>query len=214
MQMNFFNTLTRSLQHFEPSEKSRVKLYTCGPTVYNHVHIGNLRAFIAADILKRALEFNGYDVDWVMNITDLDDKTIANTIKESGSAAGIADLEKFTQKYFDTFLQDLKKINVEEQDISFVKVTEKIADIQLYILELIKRGFAYKAEDGSTYFSIEKYQQKFSDYGALVGEKFLEGKKIGRGWRLMNMKKKIFQTLPFGRRTAKTTPKFSGSTQI
>jgi|SRR5579872_1228264 len=177
--MKFFNTLGRKIQDFEPDKKSAVNLYSCGPTVYAQVHIGNLRAFIFADILKRALEFNNFDVNWTMNITDIDDKTINNTIKEFGAQSTPEDLIKFTSKFTLSFLDDLKKVNIDEQDVSFVKVTEKIADIQLYILQLVKKGFGYKAEDGSTYFSIEKYQQAFGDYGALVGEKFLEGKKIG-----------------------------------
>ncbi len=179
MAMKFFNSLGRQLQEFKALDNKEVDLYTCGPTVYNHVHIGNLRAYIAADILKRALTANGYNVNWVMNITDVDDKTIANTIKEFGPKANVENLKTFSQKYFETFLADLKKINVNQRDISFVKVTEKIADIQEYIVKLITKGYAYKAEDGSTYFSIEKYQNEFKDYGVLVGPKFLEGKKIG-----------------------------------
>lgn len=177
--MQITNTLGHRLEDFKPLNPKEVKLYTCGPTVYNHVHIGNLRAYIFADIVMRALSFNGYNVNWVMNITDVDDKTIANTIKESGAKAGVEDLKTFTQRYFETFLTDLEKINVNSQGISFVKVTEKIADIQEYIVKLMDKGFAYKTDDGSTYFSIEKYQEKFGDYGALVGPKFLQGKKIG-----------------------------------
>ena len=179
MALKIFNTLGHDLEEFKPSDKNKVKLYTCGPTVYNHVHIGNLRAYITPDILKRALEFNGYDVDWVMNITDVDDKTIANTIKKYGQNAGVAELQKFTDEYFQIFLEDLKKININPEGIRFVKVTEKIADIQLYILELLKKGYAYTADDDSTYFNIEKYQKDFGNYGELVGEKFLEGKKVG-----------------------------------
>ncbi len=175
----FYNTLKRVVEPFQPINDMEVRLYTCGPTVYNHAHIGNFRAYISADILKRALSFNGYSVKWVMNITDVDDKTIHNTIKEFGSTAKVNDLKKFTDRYYQLFLSDLNKVNIDTKDISFVKVTEKIADIQEYILKLIERGYAYKTDDGSTYFSIEKYQKDFGDYGNLVGEKFLEGKKIG-----------------------------------
>ncbi|MEK7651791.1 MAG: cysteine--tRNA ligase [Patescibacteria group bacterium] len=179
MNLKIYNTLKHSVEDFKPSDKNKVKLYTCGPTVYNNVHIGNLRSYINADVLKRTLEFNGYAVDWVMNITDVDDKTINNTIKEFGSEANTEQLKTFTARYFEGFLEDLGKINVNQKDISFVKVTDKIPDIQDFILALIKKGYAYKADDGSTYFSIEKYQKDFGDYGNLVGEKFLEGKKIG-----------------------------------
>jgi cysteinyl-tRNA synthetase len=85
MQLQFFNSLTKKIEPFEvPTGHVKVNLYTCGPTVYNTAHIGNLRSYINADLLARALEWNGHDVDWVMNITDVDDKTIANTIKEFG----------------------------------------------------------------------------------------------------------------------------------
>ncbi|MDB4940288.1 MAG: Cysteine--tRNA ligase [Candidatus Doudnabacteria bacterium] len=179
MKFSFYNTLKHRIEQFKPLNKAEVKLYTCGPTVYNHAHIGNLRAYLSADILKRALQFNDYDVNWVMNITDIDDKTIANTIKEHGNSANVENLKEFTNRFYQIFLEDLKKINIEPKDISFVKVTEKIADIQEYIVKLMEKGYAYKTEDGSTYFSIAKYQKDFGDYGDLVGEKFIEGKKIG-----------------------------------
>ncbi|GAC1414066.1 MAG: cysteine--tRNA ligase [Candidatus Doudnabacteria bacterium] len=179
MNFSFFNTLKHQIEEFKPISPTEVKLYTCGPTVYNHAHIGNLRSYLSADILKRTLEFNGYNVNWVMNITDVDDKTIANTIKEFGPGAGVEQLKIFTDRYYQIFLEDLDKLNIDRQGISFVKVTEKIADIQEYIVKLIQKGYAYKTEDGSTYFSISKYQKHFGDYGNLVGEKFLEGKKIG-----------------------------------
>ncbi len=179
MNLRLFNTLGQEIQDFKPISESEVRVYTCGPTVYNHVHIGNLRAYISSDVLKRALSFAGYDVNWVMNVTDVDDKTIANTIKEFGIQSTPKELRKFTDKYFQTFLEDLEKVNINPDDISFVKVADKIADIQEYIVKLIEKGFAYKAEDGSTYFSIAKYQELIGDYGALIGTKFLEGKKIG-----------------------------------
>lgn len=179
MTLRISNTLAREIQEFKPLSKEEVRLYTCGPTVYNHVHIGNLRAYINADILKRALGFSGFDVNWVMNITDVEDKIIATITKKFGPSAAVAELKKFTDQYFQTFLSDLEKININPEDISFVKVSDKIADIQEYIVKLIEKGYAYKADDGSTYFSISKYQEDFGDYGTLIGEKFLEGKKIG-----------------------------------
>ena len=179
MPLEIFNTLGRKKEAFQAKSKTQVNLYTCGPTVYNYVHIGNLRSYIHSDILKRVLNFLNYNVRWVMNITDVDDKTIGGTIKEAGDSADVTKLEKFTNTYTQAFLSDLDKINIVRQDIEFVKVTEKISDIQLFILELLKKGYAYRAEDGSVYFSIEKYQQDFNDYDKLVGEKFLEGKKIG-----------------------------------
>lgn len=179
MALRLFNTLGRETQEFIPLSSKEVNLYSCGPTVYDRVHIGNLRSFLHADVLKRALDFLGYDVHWVMNITDIDDKTIKGAITEFGAKAGPEELEKYTDKYVDYFIEDLKKINVRDSDIDFVEVSNKIADIQEFIERLLEKGVAYKADDGSTYFSIEKYQQMLGDYGSLVGEKFLEGKKIG-----------------------------------
>lgn len=179
MDFKLYNTITHRLESFKPEDKNEVRLYTCGPTVYNRSHIGNLRAFLMADLLKRTLEFNNYNVKWVMNVTDVDDKTIANTIKTFGPKAGVEELKKFTDVFFQFFQNDLQKVNINPKTIQFVKVTEKIADIQLYIIKLIEKGFAYKAEDGSTYFNIEKYQEAFGDYGILVGDKFLQGKKVG-----------------------------------
>lgn len=189
MALKLFNTLGRQKQEFTPLSGNEVRLYTCGPTVYNHVHIGNLRAYISADILKRVLEFNDYDVNWVMNITDVDDKTIANTIHKFGDRADVTSLKNYTNEFFQTFLDDLEKINVQQKDIQFVKITEKIADIQEYIELLLQKGYAYKAEDGSTYFNVGKYQKDFGDYASLVGEKFLEGKKTGTRINLDEYKK-------------------------
>lgn len=114
-----------------------------------------------------------------MNITDIDDKTIHNTIEEFGQEAGVKELKKYTDRYTQIFLGDLKKLNVNTSEIKFIKVSEVVPAIQEFIVKLIDKGYAYKAEDGSTYFNIEKYQQDFGNYGQLVGEKFLEGKKIG-----------------------------------
>lgn len=156
-------------------------LYTCGPTVYNFAHIGNLRSYVFADIIYRSEKFRGHKVFWVINITDVDDKTIKNTQKEFGEGANLTDLKKYTDKFYQAFLSDLVKLNVSTQDIRFIKVSEVIPEIQDFIVKLIEKKYAYKADDGSTYFDIEKYQNDFGHYGHLVGEKFLEGKKIGAG---------------------------------
>lgn len=179
MALKLFNSLDRINEDFRPLSLNEVNLYSCGPTVHDRVHIGNLRAFLLGDILKRTLDFLGYDVHWVMNITDIDDKTIAKTIAEFGPEAGVNELKKFTDRYTEIFLDDLKKVNIQQSDIDFVEATSRVADIQEFIERLIEKGIAYKADDGSTYFSIAKYQEIVGDYGRLVGEKFLEGKKIG-----------------------------------
>ncbi len=181
MDLIFYNTLTRTKEEFSPvaGEGKEVNLYTCGPTVYNYAHIGNLRSYVFADIVYRLLKFAGYKVNWVMNITNVDDKTIRGTIGKYGETAGVEELKKYTEEYYQAFLADLDELNVQRKEAKFIKVTEVIPQIQNFILELIKKGYAYKADDGSTYFSINKYQEVFEDYGELVGEKFLEGKKIG-----------------------------------
>lgn len=159
--------------------KKKLNFYTCGPTVYNLAHIGNLRAYVFADLVYRAKKFTKENPQWVMNLTDIDDKTIKKTIEEFGQAAGVEALREYTERYTKIFLQDLEKLNVSVPKIKFVKVSTVISEIQDFIIELINKGYAYKAEDGSTYFNIEKYQQDFGHYGELVGAKFLEGKKIG-----------------------------------
>ena len=131
-------------------------MYTCGPTVYNFAHIGNFRAYICADILKRYLEYKGYDVLHVMNITDVDDKTIRDSQKE-----GLG-LKQFTDKYSNAFFEDIEKLNIEKAHF-FPKATEHIAEMIVLIKNLMKKGYAYRGEDGSIYFAISK----FKDYGKL-----------------------------------------------
>lgn len=179
MALNFFNSLGRSKQDFIPVDPPEVSLYTCGPTIYNYAHIGNLRAYLFADLLFRTLKYTGFNTNWVMNITDVDDKTIRGAIDEFGAETSIETFKKYTDKFYTAFLGDLDSINIDRANIKFIKVTDAIAEIQNFIITLLDKGFAYQAEDGSTYFSIEKYQQAFGDYGSLIGEKFIEGKKIG-----------------------------------
>lgn len=180
MPLKFYNTLTRKKDEFEPPKDGFIRLYTCGPTVYDHAHIGNLRSYIFADVLRRVLKYNGYTVRWVMNITDVDDKTIKRTVDEFGPNATKENLREYTDKYFASFKEDLGKLNIptDEPEIEFIRVSEKIPEIKDFIKKLIGLGYAYKTDDG-VYFSIEKYQEKFGDYGSLVGENFLKGKKTG-----------------------------------
>lgn len=176
--LNLYNTLTRKIEEIIPADGKTVRLYTCGPTVYNFVHIGNLRTYISADLLYRTLIFDGYNVDYAMNITDVDDKTIKATLAEFGPEATVADLKTFTDRFLETFLEDLNKVSIDASKIRMIRVSEVIPQIQEFILELIQKGYAYHTDDG-VYFSIEKYQADFHDYGTLIGEKFLEGKKVG-----------------------------------
>ena len=120
--LHFFNSLTRKKEKFVPINDEKVYLYTCGPTVYDYAHIGNFRAFIFEDLLKRWLESIGYKVTHVMNITDVDDKTIRDSQKEGVS------LNEFTEKYTKAFFEDLKALNIEKASI-FPKATEHIKEM-------------------------------------------------------------------------------------
>lgn len=154
--MKLDNTLSQKIEEFKPIEKNQVKFYTCGPTVYDYAHIGNLRTFIFEDVLRRTLEFFGYDVKQVMNITNIDDKTIA---RGQGKKA---EFDQLTKKYEEEFWADLVKLNILKPKET-PRATEYIEKIVEFVKDLINKGFAYKGEDGSIYFSIEK----FADYGKL-----------------------------------------------
>ena len=188
--LKLYNPLTRKLEVFKPLKGKTVNLYTCGPTVYDEAHIGNLRSYIFADILRRTLEYNGCKVRWAMNITDVDDKTIKRTVDEFGSRATPKELRAYTGRFIAKFKNDLREVNVptDPKHITFIRVSDKINAIKGFIKKLIKLGYAYKSPDG-VYFSIQKYQKKFGDYGALVGKDFLRGKKTGARVRVDDYEK-------------------------
>ena len=156
--LKIYNTLTKNTEEFSPTKENEVKIYTCGPTVYNYPHIGNYRAYIFADILKRTISYNGYGVKHVMNITDVDDKTIRESQKEGKS------LKEFTEFYENEFKKDIASLNIINPD-KFTKATDYIDKMVEIIEKLIEKGFAYKSTDGSVYFNINK----FTDYGKLSG---------------------------------------------
>lgn len=171
------NTLTKKPAIIKASGP-KLNFYTCGPTVYDYAHIGNLRSFIFADVLFRALKAENKKVRWVMNLTDVDDKTIRRTIEKYGPKATNDDLRKYTDFYIEAFKKDLRDLNVSVDEIKFVRVSDSMDAITKLIKTLLRKGYAYKADDG-VYFSISKYQKNFKDYGALVGKNFLKGKEIG-----------------------------------
>ena len=162
-----YNTLTRKKEPFVPIKKSQVGMYSCGPTVYNYPHIGNYRAYLTADFLKRILQYNGFKVKQVMNITDVDDKTIRDSQKENIS------LKKFTDRYTKIFLDEIKTLNIEKPE-KIPKATQHIKEMVALIKKLLNKKVAYKGEDGSIYYSISK----FKPYGALANIKF-KGLKAG-----------------------------------
>lgn len=153
----FYNTLSRQIESFAFSHGEEVKLYTCGPTVYDYAHIGNFRAYIFEDLLQRFLEVIGYRVKRVMNFTDVDDKTIRNSRKQS------IPLHEFTAIYKKAFLEDLKTLRI-KMPTHMPSATDYIPQMIQMIQMLEKRGIAYQAEDGSVYYRISK----FSNYGKLA----------------------------------------------
>lgn len=155
--MKLYNTLTKRKEEFKPIKKGNVGIYSCGPTVYSYAHIGNLRTYIFNDILKRTFLFNKYKVKHVMNITDVDDKTIKGSREEDMS------LKQFTKKYEDIFLRDIKELNIILPDY-MPKATNHISEMVELIKKLLEKGYAYKADDG-IYFSVSK----FKNYGKLSG---------------------------------------------
>ena len=169
MSLKLFNTLSRSVQEFVPldPEKKKAGMYCCGPTVYDYAHIGNWRTFVFADLVRRTLEFKGYDVKHVMNITDVDDKIIKH-VREKKTT-----LPAFTGIFESAFLDDLKALGCREPHQK-PRATEHIGEITALIEKLVARGVAYKAADGSVYFSIDKYRSCGCTYGQLLKLNFDE----------------------------------------
>ena len=155
--IKFYNSLTQKKEEFVPIQKGNVGLYTCGPTVYDYSHIGNFRTFLFEDLLKRVLLALGYKVHHVMNITDVDDKTIKKANHEK------KELNEITNKYTDAFLKDIKLLRILEAN-DYPKATDHVSEMIQMIEVLIDKKFAYISKDGSVFFKISKY----SDYGRLV----------------------------------------------
>lgn len=164
--MKIFNTETKKK---EPIEESKIKIYACGPTVYDRAHVGNLRMFISIDILVRSLRYLGFKVEYVMNITDIEDKIINKAEKLK------IDYKEITKKYEELFWKDLGDLNIKNPDKSPHATDDEVIEKMIEIIEtLVDRGFAYKAGDGSIYFSIDKYK----NYGKLSSLN-KEGIKVG-----------------------------------
>ncbi|HVU08733.1 MAG TPA: cysteine--tRNA ligase [Verrucomicrobiae bacterium] len=167
MGLKLFNTLSRSVQEFAPLAPPRVGMYCCGPTVYDFAHIGNWRTFVFADLVRRYLEFKNLQVTHVMNVTDVEDKIIKRVREQKTT------LRDFTSKFEAAFFDDLKTLNCREPHVK-PRATEHIAEIIALIEKLVARGVAYKANDGSVYFSIEKYRGCGCKYGQLLNLNFDE----------------------------------------
>jgi len=161
MSTRFYNTKSRKKENFVPIQKGQVKLYTCGPTVYDAAHIGNFRTFIFEDLLKRYLLLKGYQVTHVMNLTDVDDKTIKKSVAEK------IPIRELTNKYIDLFHSDIKKLKITPAD-HYPRATDHITGMIEMIKSLIEKGYAYVTENGSVYFSINSYDH----YGRLANLNF------------------------------------------
>lgn len=156
--MRIYNTLTRKKEEFVPIEEGKVKMYVCGPTVYNYFHIGNARPFVVFDTMRKYLEYRGYKVKFVQNFTDVDDKII-NRAKEEGISAG-----EVSEKYIAEYYKDAAALNVKKASVH-PKVTETMNDIIKFVEELIEKGYAYES-DGDVYYRT----RKFEGYGKLSGK--------------------------------------------
>jgi len=153
--MKLYNTLTRKKEEFVPIEPGKIKMYACGPTVYNYFHIGNARTFLTFDAMRRYFQYRGYDVTFIQNFTDIDDKIIKKAIEENITS------EEVSEKYIEAYFEDAESIGIKRADIH-PKVTENLPEIIKFVDELINKGYAYESE-GDVYFDVSK----FEDYGKL-----------------------------------------------
>ena len=160
MALRLFNTMSSRVEEFRPLRDREVRMYACGPTVYDYGHIGNFRTFVAVDLLRRFFRQNGYTVRHVMNITDVDDKIIRYAARDGVS------VQQYTAKYEKAFLEDAAMIGIEEPTL--VRATEHIPEMAAFVTKLVDKGFAYRTDDGSYYFRIAK----FPEYGKLSKKDF------------------------------------------
>ncbi|MDD2599493.1 MAG: cysteine--tRNA ligase [Kiritimatiellae bacterium] len=170
MKMNFYNSMSRSKEAFKPLKDNHVRMYTCGPTVYNFAHIGNFRAYTFEDILRRVIKFNGYGITQVMNLTDVDDKTIRGALEQG------VPLKHFTAPFIASFFDDLRILNIEPAEV-YPAATDHIPEMIALIQKLFDKNLAYKSDDGSVYFSVAK----LPSYGKLAN---LDRTKLRAGSRV------------------------------
>ena len=169
MPLRLFNTMSSQVEEFRPLRDSEVRMYACGPTVYDYGHIGNFRTFVAVDLLRRFLRQSGYKIQHVMNITDVDDKIIRNSARD-----GVT-VQQYTAKYEKAFLEDAAMLGIEQPTL--VRATEHIPEMVDFVAKLVEKGLAYRADDGSYYFRIAK----FPHYGKLSKKDFstmLDGARV------------------------------------
>src|SRR5258708_7335286 len=162
MALRLYNTMSSKVEEFHPIRKNEVRMYACGPTVYDYGHIGNFRTFIAVDMLQRFLRQSGYKVAYVMNITDVDDKIIQNSARDGVS------VQQYTAKYQQAFLEDSAMIGIEQPDL--VRATEHIAEMADCVAKLVHKNMAYRTDEASYYFRIAAFPR----YGKLSKKDFSE----------------------------------------
>ncbi|HEY1527920.1 MAG TPA: cysteine--tRNA ligase [Candidatus Angelobacter sp.] len=161
MPLRLYNTLSGNVEQFAPAVDNTVRMYACGPTVYDYGHIGNFRTFVAVDILRRFLRQSGFKLQHVMNITDVDDKIIRNAARDKKT------VQEYTRTYEEAFLEDMDSLNLQRPEKT-VRATEHIQEMAEFIARLQKMGIAYRTDDGSYYFRIAK----FPAYGKLSKKDF------------------------------------------
>jgi cysteinyl-tRNA synthetase len=169
MALRLYNTMSSQIEAFQPLRDNEVRMYACGPTVYDYGHIGNFRTFVAVDLLRRFLRQSGYAVQYAMNITDVDDKIIRNAARDGVS------VQQFTSKYEKAFVEDAAMINIEPPKL--VRATENIPQMAEFVSKLVDKEIAYRTDDGSYYFRIAK----FPEYGKLSKKDFkgmLDGARV------------------------------------
>jgi len=169
MALRLYNTMSSRIEEFHPLRDNEVRMYACGPTVYDYGHIGNFRTFVAVDLLYRYFRQSGYGVRYVMNITDVDDKIIRNAARDGVS------VQQYTARYEKAFVEDAAMINIEPPKL--VRATENIPQMAEFVSRLVEKGLAYRADDGSYYFRIAK----FPEYGKLSKKDFkgmLDGARV------------------------------------
>jgi cysteinyl-tRNA synthetase len=169
MALRLYNTMSSRIEEFRPLRDSEVRMYACGPTVYDYGHIGNFRTFVAVDLLRRYLRQSGHTIRHVMNITDVDDKIIRNSARDGVS------VQQYTAKYEKAFLEDAAMIGIEQPTL--VRATEHIPEMVSFVERLVEKGIAYRTDDGSYYFRIAK----FPEYGKLSKRDFsgmLDGARV------------------------------------
>ncbi|MBN2600785.1 MAG: cysteine--tRNA ligase [Candidatus Marinimicrobia bacterium] len=172
MALRLYNTMTRKKEIFQPLQAGKVRMYTCGPTVYNFAHIGNFRAYLFEDILRRYLKFKGYQVTQVMNITDVDDKIIRDANKTGKS------IREFTKPYQNAFFEDLDTLGIERAEV-YPAATDHVPEMVRLIKSIMDKGIAYRTDDGSIYFRVSDYPA----YGKLAHLNIAE---MQQGTRVQN----------------------------